>query len=122
MFILDPVGLLIPVLKATEDDPDNPGITMEEARSATVDGIRLLENAFAQISRVCRRKILKAINPEIHNLANEDVFSIAAPNLFGSVFEAKIKERADSMKLLYALRPPSIPKKFFQVGCPALSQ
>ena len=54
-FILDLVGPLW-IIKATEDDPDIPGITMEETRSTAVDAIRLLGNASAQISQVCRRK------------------------------------------------------------------
>ena len=64
-FVLDPVGPLIQVLRATEDDPDNPGITMEEAKAALADAVKLLGNASAQISRVRRRKLLKAVNSEI---------------------------------------------------------
>ena len=37
---MDPVGLLIQVLKVTNNDPDNPGITMEEARSTVVDAVK----------------------------------------------------------------------------------
>ena len=121
-FVLDPVGPLIRVLRATEDDPDNPGITMEEAKVAVADAVKLLGNASAQISRLRRRKILKAVNPEIQDLAEEDIFGAAAPDLFGAGFEAKMKERADSMKLLQAARPPSTAKKFFQGGRPARPQ
>ena len=48
--VLDPVGPLIRVLKATKDDPHGPGITMEEAKSGLADAIKLLGNASAQIS------------------------------------------------------------------------
>ena len=51
-FVLDLMGPLIQVLKATEDDPDDPGITMEETKSALADAIKLLGNASAQISRL----------------------------------------------------------------------
>ena len=57
VFVQDPVGPLIRVLKATKDDSDNHGVTMEEARSTIVDAIGLLGNAPVQISRVCRRKL-----------------------------------------------------------------
>ena len=40
-FVLDPVGPLIWVLKET-DDLDDPGITLEEAKSALADAIKLL--------------------------------------------------------------------------------
>ena len=46
-FILDPMGPLIWVLRATKDDPDNPCITMEEAKAAIADAVKLLGNASA---------------------------------------------------------------------------
>ena len=121
-FVLDPVGPLIRVLKATEDDPDDPGITVEDAKSAVADAIKLLGNASAQISRLRRKKVLKAVNPEIQDLADEDIFAAAAPDLFGAGFETRMKERADSMKLLHAARPPSTSKKFFHGGRPTRPQ
>ena len=92
------------------DPPDNPGITMEETRSTIVDAIRVLENGSARISRVRRRKVLKAVTPEFQDLAYEDIFGTAAPELFGSRFDAKMKERVNSMNLLHKLRPPSTSK------------
>ena len=121
-FVLDPVGPLIRVLKATKNDPDNPGITVDEAKSALVDAVKLLGNASAQISQLRRRKVLKAVNPEIQDLADEDIFANAAPDLFRAGFEARMKERADSMKLLHASRPPSTAKKFFHGGRPTRPQ
>ena len=59
-------------------------------------------------------KVLKVMKPVIQNLAGADIFGTAALDLFGSEFEAKMKERADSMKLLHTSRPPSTSKKFFQ--------
>ena len=114
-FVLDPVGPLIRVLKATNDtDEDNLGLTKEDARAAVEDALKLLGNASAQISSLRQRKILKVVNPEIQDLAEEDIFATAGPDLFGTGFEAKMKESADSMKLLHAAKkPPSTSKKFF---------
>ena len=82
--MLDPVGPLARVLHAMEDDGDN--MTMEEAHSALCDAIRLLGNTSSQISRLRRRKILKAANPNIQDGAEEDIFAGAAPDLFGQGF------------------------------------
>ena len=77
-FVLDPVGPLIRVLRATEDDLGILGITMEETKAAVADPVKLLGNASTQISRVQRRKVLKAVNPETHvqDLAKEDIFLV----------------------------------------------
>ena len=77
---------------------------MEDARAAVADAIRLLGNASAGMSRLRRKRILKSVNLDIADLAEEDIFQSAAPNLFGSGFEAKMKERAESVKLLSASR------------------
>ena len=53
------------------------------ARVAVSDAIKLLGNASAQISKLRRKKILKAVNPDIQGLAEEDILQEAAPNLFG---------------------------------------
>ena len=84
--------------------------------------IAVLGNASSQISRLRRKKILKAVNPSIQDLA-EDLFSGSAPNLFGSGFERKMKDRAKSMKLIAsASKPPPGPKKFFRGGRPTAPQ
>ena len=78
-FMLDSVDPLIQFLKATEDNPDDPGITMEEAKSALADAVKLLSNASAQISHLLQRKMLKAVNLEIQDLADEDIFATTCP-------------------------------------------
>ena len=98
--MLYPVGSLIRVLKAAEDDSYNPSITMDEAKTAIADAVRLLGKVSAQTFRVRKRKLLKAVNPELQDLANEDIYRQAVPDLFGMGFELKMKERANSMKLL----------------------
>ena len=62
--------------------------------------------------------MLKAVNPETQDLADEDIFATAAPDLFRAGFETRMKERADSMKLLHASQPPSTSKKFFMEAVP----
>ena len=79
--MLDPVGPLIWFLKVAEDDHDNPGIMMDEAKTAIADAVRLLGNASTQISWVQMRKHLKALNPDIQDLADEDIHREAAPDL-----------------------------------------
>ena len=86
---------MICVLQANEDARgDNPGLTKEEARTAVGDVVKLLGNAPTQITSLRQSKILKAVNLEIHDLAEEDIFTTAATDLFGTGFEAKMKERA----------------------------
>ena len=55
---------------------------MEEAKLAISNAIRLLGNASAGMSKL-RTKILKSVNPDIADLAEEDIFQSATRNLFG---------------------------------------
>ena len=116
----DPVAPLIRLLH-TCDDVDTP-ISIDEAKEAVVESIQLLENASVGLSRLQRKKLLKSVNPDIANLAEEEIFEEAAPNLFGAGFEKKMKERAESIKLLSASkssRPTSSSRhQFFQRGRP----
>ena len=57
-------------------------LSLGQAQETIADAMRLLGNASSQISRLRRKKILKAVNPEIQDLADEDLFSTAAPDLF----------------------------------------
>ena len=88
---------------------------------AAADTIRLLGNASAQISKL-RRKILRAVNPDIQDLAEEDIFEGVAPDLFGKDFESRMKGRAESIKLLGESKPPHPKKKFFHGGRPTAPQ
>ena len=83
-------------------------MTLEEARSAIMDSLRLLGNVSNQISKIWRKRVLKTVNPELQDLTEEDLFQEAAPALFGSSFEAEMKDRAESLKLISkAANPPS---------------
>ena len=122
-FVLDSVGPLIRILKATEEDQTSEdSVSLDEEKVAIADALRLLGNASAQISRLRRKKILKAVNPEIQDLADEDIFASAAPDLFGQDFEGKMKERAESLKLLNAASKPPPSKKFFRGSRPTRPQ
>ena len=82
------------------EQEDGEGLSVEQFKAALYAAIQLLGNASAQVSRLRRKKILKSINPEIQDLAEEDLFSAAAPYLFGEGFEQKMKDRAESLKIL----------------------
>ena len=90
-----------------------------------MESIQLLGNASVGLSRLRRKKLLKSVNPDIVDLA-EEIFEGAAPILFGSGFEKKMKERAESIKLLSASKPShptsSLQHQFFQRGCPTAPQ
>ena len=116
----DPVAPLIRLLHAC-DDVDTL-ISINEAKEAVVESIQLLGNASVGLSRLRRKRLLKSVNPDIADLAEEEIFEEAAPNLFGSGFEKKMKERAESIKLHSASkssRPTSSSRhQFFQRGRP----
>ena len=114
--IHDHVAPLIRLLHACEDESSS--LSMDDAKSAVADAICLLGNASAGMSKLRRKRILKSVNPDIADLAEEDIFQSAAPNLFGSGFEAKMKERAESVKLLSSASRSvqSQPRKFFPRG------
>uniref|UniRef100_A0A1X7UL65 Uncharacterized protein n=1 Tax=Amphimedon queenslandica TaxID=400682 RepID=A0A1X7UL65_AMPQE len=97
-------------------------ISNKEAKLANSIAICLLGKASAGMSKLRRKKILKLYNPDIADLAEEDLFQLGAPKLFGSGVEVKIKERAESLKLLAASRPlaQSQGKKFFHRGHPTV--
>ena len=63
--------------------------------------------------------MFKAVNSNMQNLAKEDTFADAARALFGSEFEAKMKECAESLKLISSSsKPPPGSKKFFRGDSP----
>ena len=121
-FVHDPVGPLVQLLQGLgSDDEAEPQLSPSEARTAVKDAVKLLGNASAQISRLRRKKVIKAVNPDLVDLAERNTFQDAAPSLFGDDFEDKLKKRAKSLKLFdNAEKPP--PKKFFRGGRPTVPQ
>ena len=85
---------------------------------ALSSAITLLGKASAQVSRLRRKKTLKAVNPEIQDLAEEDIYSRAAPLLFGEGFEKRMKERTESLKILSAAKTSQQLKQYFRGSRP----
>ena len=119
-FVFDPVGPLLHLLeKVSEEDTD---MTREDIAHELKDALRLIGNTSSHISTIRRKKILKALNPEIQDLATEEGhFKEAAPQLFGAGFEKVMKDRAESIKILQRASKPATssapqPKKFFSKG------
>lgn len=113
----DPVAPLLWMIHSIDTIP------VDEARAALEDSVHLLGNASANLSQLRRRRILKSVNPELADLAEEDLFKTSAPNLFGAGFEQKMKERAESVKLLEVAKPQSLQsRKFFRGGRPTIPQ
>lgn len=54
------------------------------------------------MSRLRWRRVLKSVNPDIANLIDENTLGEAAHNMFSGALERKMKERAESIKLLSA--------------------
>lgn len=116
--LLDPA---IPMLNLLHQLDTNPEYSIDHARQDVIDSVRLLGNASAQISRTRRKKVLKTLNSDLLDLAEEDeLFKEAAPNLFGEGFEKRMRERAESVKLLSKVskptKPPDKPNQFFRKG------
>ena len=97
-------------------EEDRKDLSLEASRSALYNAIQLIGNASANISCLKCKKMLKALNSNIHNLADKDSFKDAAPNLFGQGFKAKTKERAESIKLLSAVKPWPPLRNFLSKG------
>uniref|UniRef100_A0A1X7U1C4 Uncharacterized protein n=1 Tax=Amphimedon queenslandica TaxID=400682 RepID=A0A1X7U1C4_AMPQE len=104
VLIHDPITHLLRLLYAHSEEVDQSEVSLlcDVVRPLVTEAIQLLGNASANMSRLRRKKILKSVNLDIADLAEEDIFEAAPPNLFGSGFESKMKERADSVKLLSA--------------------
>ena len=109
-YVLALVCLLMKILHSLDEE----GYTIEEACSDLTEALHLLGNASSQISRACRRKVLRTVNPDIQVLAGEEeLFRAATPKLLGNGFERKVKDWAESMKLLAKAKALS-PRSFLR--------
>ena len=54
------------------------------------DSIKLLGNASANMSQLRWKRVLKAVNPDIMDIAEKDIFKTSALSLFGNGFERKM--------------------------------
>ena len=60
-FVLDPVGPLVDLLNVLE----NSDYSLDQARLAATEALRLLGNASSLISCCRRKRILKSVNPDL---------------------------------------------------------
>ena len=67
VFVHDPVGPMVQLLQKMEEETEFP-ISLDDARVALSDAIKLLGNASAQISKLRRKKMLKAVNPAVFTM------------------------------------------------------
>lgn len=114
-------GILVGPLAHLLDGTRLESMDLEEARQTVTDALQLLGNANSQISRLRRKRILKSCNPDFANLADRaDLFTQAAPHLFGDGFEAKMKERAEAVRVLQKSSKPyqQTQSRFFQSNRP----
>ncbi len=71
-FVLDPINPLLHLLERLHQAEDGEGISFEEMIHGAQEALRLIGNAFSQISTTRRKKVLKALNPDIQDLATEE--------------------------------------------------
>ena len=75
----------------------------------------------AQTLCLRKKRVLKAVNPDIQDLTDKDEpFTKASPDLFGSGFRARMKEWAESIKILKVAKPLS--NFFFTAAVPFSSR
>ena len=94
--MLDVAASLLQLKSCVEEEepPRDPAEMLDDA-------LKLLGNTIASTSKIRRKRVLKACNPDIQDLADEEnLFQEAGPNLFGTEFKKKMKERAESVKIL----------------------
>ena len=95
-------------------------LSVDEAQSTVRDALQLVGNTSANLSELKHKRILKALNPQMQDMVEEqELFQAAAPNLFGHDFETRLKERSESLKILSTCRkkdspPPPKKQKFFR--------
>ena len=103
--MLDVAAPLLELKSITESQQEE---LVRDPKDIMEDAIRLLGNAVRQTSKISHKRVLRTCNPNIQDLAEkEKLFANALPNLFGSEFEKKMKERAESMKILAKSQNPS---------------
>ena len=94
-YTLDVVTPLLCLMEAVLDDSKQ--VSWEDFKMASTDALRLLGNAVYQMSRLRHKRVLKACNPDLANLAdNHDLLKETPPQLFGAGFEKNIKDMAEA--------------------------
>lgn len=116
-FVLDPAAPLFHLL--AEIDNQGSDVSIADVRHVISEALRLVGNASSQISQTRRKRIIKALNPDLQDLASEDtLFAEAGSSLFGQGFEKRMKERAESVQLLSKAKSSQDRSQFFRKGRP----
>ncbi len=99
---LDVIRPLVGIIEGVNSGELTPADLQERA----VDALSLLGNAVAHTSQIRRRRIIKVCNPDISSLAeNKELYTKSPLMLFGEGFELKVKERAETLKVLHKNKP-----------------
>jgi hypothetical protein len=78
---------------------DEDTLTQAEVRATTPEALKLLGNASSQISHLRRKKVLKSVNADMQDLADEEY-----------LFKGAMKKTSSRELVLTCLVPASRPK------------
>ena len=110
-FVLDSLAQLMALLEQGQD------MSPDEVRDATSAAVELIGNTNTRISRLRKDKIVACVNKVLLPLTRDDEhFTEAAPQLFGTDFVRQSKEFMDQVK---AIRLPCPPRPRSQRGNPS---
>ena len=113
--VLDAVGPLTAVM----EDAINGQLTTRKTIEAIQTALRFIGNASMNINRERRRNVIKELNTNLEDMAEDDaIFTDSAPLLLGEGFAKKAKERDEELKCLsQASKRSNGPKQqFFSRG------
>ena len=96
-YVLDAAVPLVSVLESAR----NGTLTTKDAAESAQQALKLIGNVSAHLSAERCRKAATCLNKELSTLVDqEDTFVDAAPFLFGSSFQQKMKEHMEAIRNL----------------------
>ena len=96
-YVLDAAVPLVSILESAR----NGTLTTKDTAESAQQALKLISNALAHLSAERRRKAATCLNKELSTLVDqEDTFVDAAPFLFGSSFQQKMKEHMEAIRNL----------------------
>ena len=96
-YVLDAAVPLVSILESAR----NGTLTTKDAAESAQQALKLIGNASAHLSAERCRKAATCLNKELSTLVDqEDTFVDAAPFLFGSSFQQKMKEHMEAIRNL----------------------
>ena len=96
-YVLDAAVPLVNILESAI----NGTLTPKDAAESAQQALKLIGNASAHLSAERRRKAASCLNKELSTLVDqEDTFMEAAPFLFGSSFQQRMKEHMEAIRNL----------------------